>query len=62
MPRRGPQATCLGVAESEAGSRASTAHAIYGDHRMATFHYVYILKSEVDPNSHYTGRTNDLTQ
>ncbi len=27
---------------------------------MATFHYVYILKSESDPRRHYTGRTNDL--
>ena len=27
---------------------------------MATFHYVYILESVVDPHRHYTGRTNDL--
>ena len=27
---------------------------------MATFHYVYILRSTLDPRHHYTGRTNDL--
>ena len=35
-------------------------HAIYGDHRMATFHYVYILVSTSYPERHYTGRTTDL--
>lgn len=29
---------------------------------MATFHYVYILISERDPNRHYTGRTSNLTK
>ena len=27
---------------------------------MATFHYIYVLKSESNPHRHYTGRTNDL--
>ena len=27
---------------------------------MATFHYVYILVSGIDPNRHYTGCTDDL--
>ena len=29
---------------------------------MTTFHYVYILVSERDPNRHYTGRTSNLTK
>ena len=28
---------------------------------MATFHYVYILASISNPNRHYTGPTDDLT-
>jgi predicted GIY-YIG superfamily endonuclease len=39
---------------------AHPVHAIYGDHRMATFHYVYILISESQPEKHYTGLTVDL--
>ncbi len=34
---------------SQRRSRTTTVHAIYGVHRMATFHYVYILTSERDP-------------
>ena len=29
---------------------------------MASFHYVYILVSQVNPNRHYTGITQDLDQ
>ena len=29
---------------------------------MATFHYVYILKSESRPDRHYTGRTSSLSK
>jgi predicted GIY-YIG superfamily endonuclease len=41
-------------------SRATTVHAIYGVHRMANTHHVYILVNKRDPNRHDTGLTRDL--